>query len=157
MLSLSISYPYLIEFHDFADNIQEGMKQQMGGATQGQQGMTFCITLIFGFYCLPWESDPSQNLKTGSVLKLNARWKPDRFSSPVRTFNPVLTTVLISDSHWPVLTENWTENWHWFSLSGWDPPNTDYDHNVLNSLQTKCKYLLYPKEGFQLCRKFYWR
>jgi hypothetical protein len=27
MLILSISYPYLIKFHDFADNIQEGMKQ----------------------------------------------------------------------------------------------------------------------------------
>jgi hypothetical protein len=27
MLVLSISYPYLIKFHDFADNIQEGMKQ----------------------------------------------------------------------------------------------------------------------------------
>jgi hypothetical protein len=106
--------------------------------------MTFCITLIFGFYCLPWESDPSQNLKTGSVLKLNARWKPDRFSSPVRTFNPVLITVLISDSHWPVLTENWTENWHRFSLSGWDPPNTDYDHNVLG------KFIKFPPNKMQI-------
>jgi hypothetical protein len=32
MLNLSISYPYLIKFHDFADNIQEGMKHQMWGA-----------------------------------------------------------------------------------------------------------------------------
>jgi hypothetical protein len=32
-----------------------------------------------------------------------------------------------------------------------------YLGNVLNSLITKCKYLLYPKEGFQLCRKFSWR
>jgi hypothetical protein len=28
-LNLSISYPYLIKFHDFAGNIQEGMKHQM--------------------------------------------------------------------------------------------------------------------------------
>jgi hypothetical protein len=40
ILSLSISYPYLIKFHYFADNSQEGMKHQIGGATQGQQGMT---------------------------------------------------------------------------------------------------------------------
>jgi hypothetical protein len=55
-LNLSISYPYLIKFHDFADNIQEGMKHQMWrgwGATQSQQGMTFQITLIFTFYFLP--------------------------------------------------------------------------------------------------------
>ncbi len=31
-LNLSISYPYLIKFHDFAGNIQEGMKHQMWGA-----------------------------------------------------------------------------------------------------------------------------
>jgi hypothetical protein len=35
-LSLNISYPYLIKFHDFANNIQEGMKHKMGGATQAQ-------------------------------------------------------------------------------------------------------------------------
>jgi len=33
ILSLSISYPYLIKFHDFVDNNQEGMKHQMKGAT----------------------------------------------------------------------------------------------------------------------------
>jgi hypothetical protein len=49
MLSLSISYPYLIEFHDFVGSIQEGMKHQMGGATQTQQGMTFQITNILLF------------------------------------------------------------------------------------------------------------
>jgi hypothetical protein len=53
MRSLRISYPYLIEFHDFVDNIQEGMKHQIRGATQAQQGMTFKITLIFIFYFLP--------------------------------------------------------------------------------------------------------
>jgi len=37
ILSLCISYPYLIKFHDFADNNQEGMKHQMRGATQAQQ------------------------------------------------------------------------------------------------------------------------
>ncbi len=44
--SLSISYLYLIKFHDFADNSQEGMKHQMSGATQAQQGMTLGITLL---------------------------------------------------------------------------------------------------------------
>jgi hypothetical protein len=47
MLSLSISYSYLIK-------CQEGMKHQMrGGATQAQQGMTFQITLIFPLNYLP--------------------------------------------------------------------------------------------------------
>jgi hypothetical protein len=46
ILSLRISYPYLIKFHDFADNSQEGMKHQMKGATQAQQGMTLWITLL---------------------------------------------------------------------------------------------------------------
>jgi hypothetical protein len=43
ILSLSISYHYLIKFHDFADNSQEGMKHQMRGATQAQLGMTLRI------------------------------------------------------------------------------------------------------------------
>jgi hypothetical protein len=34
ILSLSISYPYLIKLHYFADNSQEGMKHQMGGGVQ---------------------------------------------------------------------------------------------------------------------------
>jgi hypothetical protein len=46
ILSLSISYPYLIKFHDFADNSQEEMKHQMRGATQAQQRMTLRITLM---------------------------------------------------------------------------------------------------------------
>jgi hypothetical protein len=46
VLSLSISYPYFIKFHDFAENSQEGMKHQMRGPTQAQEGMTFWITLI---------------------------------------------------------------------------------------------------------------
>jgi len=39
-LILSISYPYLIKFHDYEDNSPEGMKHQMRGATQAQLGMT---------------------------------------------------------------------------------------------------------------------
>ncbi len=45
-LILSISCSYLIKFHDFADNNQEGMKHQMRGATQAQLGMTLCISLL---------------------------------------------------------------------------------------------------------------
>jgi hypothetical protein len=39
ILSLSISYPYLIKFDYFADNSQEGVKHQMRGVTQVQEGM----------------------------------------------------------------------------------------------------------------------
>jgi hypothetical protein len=37
---------YFIKLHDFANNNQEGMKHQMRGATQAQQGMTLQITLL---------------------------------------------------------------------------------------------------------------
>ncbi len=40
ILSVSTSYPYLIKFHYFANNSQEGVKHQIRGATQGQHGMT---------------------------------------------------------------------------------------------------------------------
>jgi hypothetical protein len=46
--------PLFNKFHDFAANSQEGMKHQMGGASQPQQGMTFWITLIFTFYYENW-------------------------------------------------------------------------------------------------------
>jgi hypothetical protein len=46
-MSLRISYPYFIKFHDFVfDNSQEGMKHQMRGETQAQQGMSLWITLV---------------------------------------------------------------------------------------------------------------
>jgi hypothetical protein len=44
--SLSISHPYLITFHDFGDNSQEGMKYQKRGATPASQGMSLRITLF---------------------------------------------------------------------------------------------------------------
>jgi hypothetical protein len=47
ILSLSISYPYVIKFHDFVHNSQEGMKHQMRGPTQAQPAMTLRITLLF--------------------------------------------------------------------------------------------------------------
>jgi hypothetical protein len=47
ILSLSISYPDLIKFHDFVDNSQEGMKHQMRVATQAQPGMTLRILYYF--------------------------------------------------------------------------------------------------------------
>ncbi len=47
ILSLSISYPDLIKFHDFVDNSQEWMKHQMRGATEAQPGMTLRILCYF--------------------------------------------------------------------------------------------------------------
>ncbi len=59
ILNLNISYPYLIKFHDFENNSEEGMKHQMRGETQAQQGMTFKLTrmcemlsLEFGNYLM---------------------------------------------------------------------------------------------------------
>jgi len=89
---------------------QEGMKHQMGGASQAQQGMTFHNSLVFTFYFSPWEPDPSQNVRTGVVLRLSATWEPSfRFSWRFS---------------YPVLYENRTENWRRFSAGGWEPPNT---------------------------------
>jgi hypothetical protein len=76
MLSLSISYPYLIKFPNFADNSQEGMKHQMGGWNSGPTGHDFPdnSNIYFSFF-LPWEPDPDcmagENL-SGSHLK----WEP---------------------------------------------------------------------------------
>jgi hypothetical protein len=52
MLSFSISYPYLIKFQCFADNSQEGVKDQVRGATQVQESMTLWITLLYESFCL---------------------------------------------------------------------------------------------------------
>jgi hypothetical protein len=46
ILNLKFSYPYLIKFHDFVDNNRKGMKHQMKGVTQAQQGMTLWIILL---------------------------------------------------------------------------------------------------------------
>ncbi len=72
MLSLSISYPYLIEFHDFVD------KHPRGGCNSCSTGHDFPHNS--NIYFLPWEWDPSQNVRTGPVLKLAARWELRRFS-----------------------------------------------------------------------------
>jgi hypothetical protein len=52
MVSFNISYTYLIEleFHDFTDNSQEGMKHQMRGATQAQHGMILWIFLMYQIF-----------------------------------------------------------------------------------------------------------
>jgi hypothetical protein len=93
VLSLSISYPYLIEFHDFVGNIQEGMKHQMAGATQAQQGMTFQITNIYFLFF---------TMRTGPLSKCENR-SGSQIGYQVRTFNSVLLTIDIFGSHGPVL------------------------------------------------------
>jgi len=59
ILSLSISCPYLIKFHDFADNSQEGMKPQRMGATQTRQAMTLQITLFWSEWPRPHDCTSS--------------------------------------------------------------------------------------------------
>jgi hypothetical protein len=41
ILGLCISYPYLIKFHDFVDNSQEGMKRSNEGFNSGATGHDF--------------------------------------------------------------------------------------------------------------------
>jgi hypothetical protein len=84
----------------------------MGGPSQPQLGMTFWITLIFTFYLLPWELDPSQNMSSSPVLRLNARWEPGWFS--------------LSGSHWEpywkptlVFSRRVRKAQHWLHLPRW--------------------------------------
>ncbi len=110
-LSLSISCPYLIKFHDFVDNIQERMKHQMGGCDSGPTGHEFQDNSNIYFF-IAWEPDSSQNVRTGPVFKLDARWEPSiRFSWWLSS---------------PVLNKNRSENRCQFSANGWEPPNTDF-------------------------------
>ncbi len=140
MLSLSISCPYLIEFHDFADNIQERMKHQMGLQLRANRAWLSELLKYLFFYFSSWEPEPSQNVKTNPVLRLDAKWKPERFSSPVRIGLKPNVSFQSAGENRPTLIMT-----------------IMYLGNLLNSFTTKCKYLLYLKEGFQLCRKFSWR
>jgi hypothetical protein len=54
---------------------KRGWSIKWRGATQAQQVMTFWITLIFIYYFVSWELDPSLNAKTGLILRLDARWE----------------------------------------------------------------------------------
>jgi hypothetical protein len=154
MLSLSISCPYLIQFHDFADNIQERMKHQMG--LQLRTNRAWLSELLkYLFFIFHHENR--------SLLKM---WKPIRFSDWMPSEN-------LSGSHlqWePSIQFSWQfsspvriglKTNVSFQSAGENRPTLImtimYLGNLLNSFTTKCKYLLYLKEGFQLCRKFSWR
>jgi len=50
ILSLGLSYPYLIKFHDFVDNSQEG-KHQTKDATQAQMPAPFVKEKIYLILC----------------------------------------------------------------------------------------------------------
>jgi hypothetical protein len=126
------------------------MKHQMGGATQAQQSMTFQKTLILFFiFNLPWELDPSQNVGSGSVLKLAARWEPGRFSPPVRTFNPVLLTVHISGSHWvpswkptPVFSQWVRTAQHWFKHYYQLKIHNVFENSIAKKTSFNCNYFM---------------
>jgi hypothetical protein len=49
----SISYPYFIKFHDFAEKSKDGIRHQMRGATQAQHSMTVRITLVSSSSLVP--------------------------------------------------------------------------------------------------------
>jgi hypothetical protein len=46
IVSLSVSYAYLIKFHDFAHNSQEEMKHEMTGCNSGPTGHDFTDNFI---------------------------------------------------------------------------------------------------------------
>jgi hypothetical protein len=79
--------------------------------------MTFHITLIFFYFFF--------TMRTGPVFRLDAKWQPERFSPwAVLTSSENLNPVLMTVSHCPVLTENWTENRRRFSAGEWELPKT---------------------------------
>jgi len=109
MLSLSISYPYLIEFHDFADNVQQRMKHQMGVQLSPNRSKSKC--------------ENRSGFQTGCHARTWAAFTW-RLSLGVRTFNPVLMMVILSGSHWLVFSKNRCR----FSANGWGQPNTSFNH-----------------------------
>jgi hypothetical protein len=105
MLSLSISYPYLIKFHDFESG---GDEASNGGCNSGPIGHDFPhnSTIYFLFF----------TMRTGPFPKCEDR-SSSQIECQVRILIPVLMTVLIP-------TENRIENWRRISSDGWEPPNT---------------------------------
>jgi hypothetical protein len=77
---MPISVPFFNKISWLCEQQLRGDEASNGGSTRPQQGMTLRRTLIFPFYFLPWELDPSQNVSTGSVLRLDARCEPGWFS-----------------------------------------------------------------------------
>jgi hypothetical protein len=79
MLSLNTSYPYLIKFHDFADNSQEGDEASNGGCKSGPTGHDFPhnSNIYFSFFTM--RTGPFPNCGSSSQIECQ-----------VRTFIPVL-------------------------------------------------------------------
>jgi hypothetical protein len=103
MLSPNISYFYSIEFYDFADNIQERMKHQIGGCNSGRTGHDFLDNSIIHFL--------SFIVRTRTLLKM---WKSVWFSNWLPGEN-------LGGSN---LQYGSLDSWHlWFSLtvSHWEP------------------------------------
>jgi len=71
ILNLNISYFYLIKFHDFANNNQDGMKHQMKNAIQAQQVMTLQITLLTMNFSPSFATPIFQHLPNGSTSFYN--------------------------------------------------------------------------------------
>jgi hypothetical protein len=95
-----------------------GCNSGLGG---GGGIMTFQIALIFTFYFLPWEPDPSQNVRTGPILKWATRWELGRSSLA----GSLLQREPSIRFFWQLTSpENRYENRFRVSANGWEPPNT---------------------------------
>jgi hypothetical protein len=120
MVSLSISDLYLIEFHDFADSIQERMKHQIGGCNSGPTGHDFLDNSNIYFLFFIVRTGPFSKCENRSDSQIGCQAR----TWAVLTFNMVLLKADIFGSHWPVRIENRAENRRRFSANRWEPPNT---------------------------------
>jgi len=73
MSNLNISYPYLVKFHDFVDNNQEGMKHHVGGCNLGPTGHDFPHNSDIYFLFFTMRTRPFSKCENGLVLRLNAK------------------------------------------------------------------------------------
>jgi hypothetical protein len=98
--------------------------------------MTFWITQIFVFLFFI--------MRTGAFSKCENQ-SGSQIGCQVKTW-----AVLIS-------SENWTETQRQFSVSRWEPPNTDYDHNVLGKfikfLHNKMQISSLPERRFSIMQE----
>ncbi len=126
MLSFSISYPYLIEFHDFADNIHEGMKHQIGvgGCNSGPTGHGFPdnSNIYFLFFTMRIAPFSKCENRSGSQIGYQVRtWEVLTSSENLQSGSLDSWHLWFSqaDSPWE---PGWTENQGRFSANGWEPP-----------------------------------
>jgi len=126
MVSLSISCPYLIEFHGFAYNIQDngGWLSTKWGVQSGPTGHDFPDNFNIYFLIFTTKTEPCSKCENRSESQIGCQvrtWAILSFSENLQSGSHGYSHLHFSltGSHWYQ-----TENWGRFSVGGWEPLNT---------------------------------